>query len=70
MHGGAADRISGVDDDGELGLWDAVVDYLGSVQSADVCITDKISVCGRSIVGCEDLRLQMQRDVLLGDGYA
>lgn len=63
MHGGAADGISGVDDDGDLGLWDAVVDYLGGVQGADVCVTDKISARGRSIVGCQSLRLQLQRDV-------
>lgn len=37
-HGGAADGIAGIDDDGELGLWDAVVDYLGGIQGVDVCV--------------------------------
>ena len=51
MHCGAADRRTGIDDDADLGLWDAVVDNLGGVEGGEMGAAGRLSACRRSIVG-------------------
>lgn len=56
-HGETADGRPSVDDDGGLGLRDAVVYYLGCVERVEVSIAGSLSACRRFVFTYERLRL-------------